>query len=303
MVDGGYIEDGLESFYDGIKCFQRVRTDLLNEENLLWLRSAYTEIVLTYEEEGNMEMSRQCVRGAIENKQLLYWTDEYQRAGSISPGLDARPFWEASDCGLEWVSELEANAETIYDELMRILPDSLSIAASAKVAKQTRGKKSRFRQEMAQRKSENAWAKVGAGNRGSGMHDGSVLRCGDWQELILFGSGGDERRAPLTCKLLRDICPQAVTLCEKGAGEVIFSMLKPGSHIRPHCAPTNHRLTCHLGLSVPGDQEGQRCEIRVGKEWRGWSRGKALLFDDSFEHEVWNDDAEQATPLPNFMQQ
>ena len=55
--------------------------------------------------------------------------------------------------------------------------------------------------------------------------------------------------------------------------------------INPHYAPTNLRLTAHLGLKVPS---GAGCRIRVGREWRGWKQGKVLLFDDSFEHEVEN---------------
>ena len=34
--------------------------------------------------------------------------------------------------------------------------------------------------------------------------------------------------------------------------------------------------------------------MRVGEEVRGWAAGKCLIFDDSFEHEVWHDgDAER----------
>lgn len=63
----------------------------------------------------------------------------------------------------------------------------------------------------------------------------------------------------------------------------LFSANVPGTHVRPHCGPHNARLRCHLGLLAP---EG--CEIRVGDEVRSWREGRCLLFDDSFEHEVWN---------------
>merc|ERR1719272_20392 len=68
-----------------------------------------------------------------------------------------------------------------------------------------------------------------------------------------------------------------------GVGEIIFSCLQPGSHLKPHCASSNMRLTCHLGLEVP---EG--CTIRVGQETRTWQEGECLWFDDSYEHEVWH---------------
>jgi aspartyl/asparaginyl beta-hydroxylase (cupin superfamily) len=42
-----------------------------------------------------------------------------------------------------------------------------------------------------------------------------------------------------------------------------------------------------LGLIVPPESSG-KCEIRVADEWRRWEAGKAIVFDDSFEHEVVN---------------
>ena len=58
----------------------------------------------------------------------------------------------------------------------------------------------------------------------------------------------------------------------------------PGTHIAAHCGPSNYRLRLHLGLSVP-----RGCRIRVGDEVREWRAGECLIFDDSFEHEVWHD--------------
>jgi len=31
------------------------------------------------------------------------------------------------------------------------------------------------------------------------------------------------------------------------------------------------------------------CGFRVGAEQREWEPGKALIFDDTIEHEAWND--------------
>ena len=63
-----------------------------------------------------------------------------------------------------------------------------------------------------------------------------------------------------------------------------FSALRAGAHIPAHCGVSNAFLTAHLGLIVP-----QGCRIRVGHEKRRWSEGRGFIFDDSFEHEVWND--------------
>jgi aspartate beta-hydroxylase len=64
---------------------------------------------------------------------------------------------------------------------------------------------------------------------------------------------------------------------------VLFSLLRPGAHIAPHHGFTNARFICHLPLIVP---EG--CAMRVGAETRAWTEGKACAFDDSIEHEAWN---------------
>lgn len=68
-----------------------------------------------------------------------------------------------------------------------------------------------------------------------------------------------------------------------------FHDLRPQAHIRPHCGPTNHRLRFHLGVSVP-----QASELVVAGEARRWREGRVLLFDDSFVHEVSNNDTAAA---------
>ena len=72
----------------------------------------------------------------------------------------------------------------------------------------------------------------------------------------------------------------------------LFSLLQPGAHIKPHTGLFNTRLICHVPLIVP-----RGCQIRVGNETREWEEGKALIFDDSFEHEAWNRSAEARVVL------
>ncbi len=66
-----------------------------------------------------------------------------------------------------------------------------------------------------------------------------------------------------------------------------FSLLRPRTRIPPHNGVTNTRVTVHLPLIVPDG-----CAIRVGGETRGWTVGEALAFDDTIEHEAWNDSDE-----------
>src|SRR3546814_2993777 len=64
----------------------------------------------------------------------------------------------------------------------------------------------------------------------------------------------------------------------------LFSILRPGTHIEPHCGMVNTRLICHIPLIVP-----QGCRLRLGNETRTVAEGRPLLFDDTIEHEDWND--------------
>lgn len=63
-----------------------------------------------------------------------------------------------------------------------------------------------------------------------------------------------------------------------------FSLLKPRTHIPPHVGVTNVRLVVHIPLIVP-----PACSFRCGNAWREWEVGKALIFDDTIEHEAKND--------------
>jgi len=64
----------------------------------------------------------------------------------------------------------------------------------------------------------------------------------------------------------------------------MFSLLRPKTRIPPHNGVTNSRLVTHLPLIIP---EG--CRFRVGSDSRHWVPGKAWVFDDTIEHEAWND--------------
>lgn len=71
------------------------------------------------------------------------------------------------------------------------------------------------------------------------------------------------------------------------APTAFFSILKPRTRIPPHTGVTNTRLAVHLPLIVP-----PACGFRVGYETRQWQRGAAWVFDDTIEHEAWNDSDE-----------
>lgn len=76
---------------------------------------------------------------------------------------------------------------------------------------------------------------------------------------------------------------QLVQTIPRRAGTVFLSRLTPGAHIPKHCGATNTQLTCHFGIVVPDG-----VELRVARETRRQAEGTCTIFDDSFEHEVWN---------------
>ncbi|XP_030026848.2 aspartyl/asparaginyl beta-hydroxylase isoform X2 [Manduca sexta] len=106
---------------------------------------------------------------------------------------------------------------------------------------------------------------------------------GEWSQLDIFVRGqeipGRCKKAPITCSIVRQ--ELAAVGCKRG--QIKFSAMEAGTHVRPHVGPTNCRLRMHLGLSNTKDTY-----IRVDKEIRQWQAGKVLMFDDSFEHEVWH---------------
>jgi aspartate beta-hydroxylase len=65
---------------------------------------------------------------------------------------------------------------------------------------------------------------------------------------------------------------------------VFFSILDAKSHIPAHTGVTNTRLVVHLPLVIPAG-----CRFRVGSDTREWREGDAWVFDDTIEHEAWND--------------
>ena len=81
------------------------------------------------------------------------------------------------------------------------------------------------------------------------------------------------------------LCPRTTRIIEE-VPEILtggFSKLAPGTHIRPH-AGKQDLVRCHLGLLIP-----EQCRFRVGGETRRWEEGRCLLFDNTVEHEAWND--------------
>lgn len=111
----------------------------------------------------------------------------------------------------------------------------------------------------------------------------------EWPEKSLYGKGWDVFGLYFFRKRLDDNCgrcPITAKVVESVPGMITagFSVMAPATHIRPHKGYTDKVLRCHLGLIVPAG-----CGIRVGTESRSWTEGRVFVFDDTVEHEAWND--------------
>ena len=124
------------------------------------------------------------------------------------------------------------------------------------------------------------------------LHEGEAQW--HWASLIDRGRPRPEmqERCPITTAVLNSV--PGLCFGDMPFAFAFFSTLKPHCRIAPHTAPANLRLRVHLPLLVP---EPDKCGIRVAGETRRWEVGKALLFDDAFEHEVWNDGDQERVVL------
>jgi aspartate beta-hydroxylase len=114
------------------------------------------------------------------------------------------------------------------------------------------------------------------------------LHTGEWRWHSAVSKGALQPTlalaAPVTAGLLQR-CPALLTGVP--FAYAFFSNLRGGARIAPHHGPCNLRLRVHLPLRVPSD-DAAACGIRVGgAPPRAWT--EPLVFDDSYEHETWND--------------
>lgn len=112
----------------------------------------------------------------------------------------------------------------------------------------------------------------------------------NWRTFILYGFGIKSeqncRQAPVTTRLLEQI---------PGLQTAWFSILAPGYHIPAHRGVSKGIVRAHLGLIIPAERE--KCRMRVGDQIRAWREGEVFAFDDTYEHEVWNDTGEERVIL------
>jgi aspartate beta-hydroxylase len=126
------------------------------------------------------------------------------------------------------------------------------------------------------------------------FNDAGNIDNADWGAFYFYQEGlmveENARRCPETMKAL------ALTPQPHVAGSTphaLYSKLAAHTKIPPHHGLINTRLICHLPLIVPENCGALRC----GNQLQHWQEGEAYVFDDSIEHEAWNDSDMDRTVL------
>jgi aspartyl/asparaginyl beta-hydroxylase (cupin superfamily) len=172
------------------------------------------------------------------------------------PGLPHTQFFDTAD--FDWVADLEAAAPAIRAELEAALASDTGHKPYVE-------------------------ADPSRPNKGH-----SLLGDPNWSAFHLIENGapvaGNADRCPAAMAALADL---PIPKIAGRSPMALFSVLKPHTHIPPHSGMLNTRLIVHLPLIVP-----EKCRLRVGNDTRTVVAGKVMIFDDSIEHEAWNDSDE-----------
>lgn len=171
------------------------------------------------------------------------------------PRLPAIPFFDREH--FPWMDQLEAATETIREELQVLLEEGLpGFAPYVDYEPGT---------------PENQFGELNHSDR--------------WSSLWLWKDGQRQDSAIARCPRTAEVLDTLPLADQPGfAPTALFSALAPHTRIPPHTGSTNARLVVHLPLILPGP-----AGFRVGNDRREWRIGEAWAFDDTIEHEAWND--------------
>lgn len=180
------------------------------------------------------------------------------------PGVPSQPYYPRQR--FPWLAELEVGCIGIREELRAVLSQPQDLESFLQT-ESPQGAPDLLRSSGSQEAAWDAYFFYRHGER----YDAHCARC------------------PQTAALL-DTLPLAHV--RDHSPETLYSVLRPGTHILPHRGVTNTRLVTHLPLIVPPD-----CALRVGGETHVWEEGRCVTFDDTYEHEAWNNSTETRVVL------
>ena len=164
-----------------------------------------------------------------------------------------------------WLSELEAATPVIRQELEALLADGME-----------------------------DFAPYIAFPKGAPVNQwGELNHSRNWSSLFLWKNGARQEAVCARCPRTTEILEGLPMARQDGfSPTAMFSALEPRTHIPPHTGSSNVRLLAHLPLILPGP-----ARFRVGNSVKEWKMGQAWVFDDTIEHEAWNEAEEMRVIL------
>lgn len=240
-------------------------------------------------------------RGNAHPHAATKWVTAAQTPRVFLPHLEHRPWWDTARFGVSarleaaWTSgELTADMGRIDDAVRQAAADgAVGEVAKAKTPATTASSATAAEERGVGNDAGVGFERIvssGAPIRASAVGDDADA-VGVWSEFMLFnGSHWLEER----CAAARTLCAVLQQSAEVAGeivgadgsvtppqGQVTIFRLKPGGHVLPHVGVTNRRLVLQFPL-----RGWAGVAFRVDEEWRPYTEGRAMVFDDSFEHEV-----------------
>ena len=110
-----------------------------------------------------------------------------------------------------------------------------------------------------------------------------------WRLFVLRAYGADHGANQARCPALRRLLAE-----HKSVTSAAFSILEGGKHIPAHRGPFRGILRYHLPLVIP---TGAPSRLRVDGHSFNLQEGRGILWDDTYDHEAWNEAREARAVL------
>lgn len=194
----------------------------------------------------------QCLRIYFQEEAPVYPESRQRPTFLYFPGLPPAPYLDRAL--FPWIEQLEAQTDAIRQELLSVLSSEA-------------GRERVFTSEALEQQNL----------RG-------LKEPPSWNGYYFYRHGIRREDNCSSCSVTArslDLLP--LSHIREHGPEVLFSVFTAGTHLLPHRGVTNTRLVGHLPLMVPPD-----CALNVGGEIHEWREGRAVIFDDTYEHEAWN---------------
>jgi len=269
----------------------------------------------------------------LEQSYEILW-NEYQHVAPMIPSDHKNNYRPKNNCSgnadmtpQEPYPTSPSNGTTMHAEEANVEEDSPGMRGSVASRRKSMELRERLRKQEAlvavlkQRRSSLQHSRSSSVDPQPTSHqhsDGSFLysaklQCGDW-DWHSYTLGGRiketfQQNFSQTLQILEKLGSKSLLLSHQFSYcHTFFSTLNAKSRTAPHSSPVNWRLRLYLPLLVPGN--GKDCGIRVlGNTSNGnqnatiryWHAGRAVLLDDSYPHEEWNDCPPGGAPLVLFI--